>query len=195
MTCFVSDRTLHPTSFSPVWCCRIEVNFGRREPWFPPPMPGFVFIDNMPVQSRVRGMLSPPRKVDCEVIIPSSFLLWSAVTHFVGLTHAWWQRGVVIMALGVSAKLSLNRAWLVLGWVTRVNEVTLRRARLILEWVTIFGQSNHLIMQPANQIKSVSYLQWDGKWILAKVWWCCVAGELRQDGSFHVWINVTVGGR
>jgi len=45
------------------------VNFGQREPWFSPPMPGFMFIDNMPLQSRVRGMLSPPRKVDCEVII------------------------------------------------------------------------------------------------------------------------------
>ena len=51
-----------------VWRCRFEVNFGQREPWFAPPMPGFKFIDNLPVQNRVRGMLSPPRKVDCEVI-------------------------------------------------------------------------------------------------------------------------------
>jgi len=46
---------------------RFEVNFGQREPWFAPPMPGFMFIDHLPLQSRVRGMLSPPRKADCEV--------------------------------------------------------------------------------------------------------------------------------
>ena len=52
--------------------CRFEVNFGQREPRFTPPMPGFVFIDHMPLQSRVRGMIAPPRKADCEVIIAGS---------------------------------------------------------------------------------------------------------------------------
>jgi len=59
--------------------CRIEVNFGQREPWFTPPMPGFTFIDNLPLQNRVRGMLSLPRKVDCEVI--STVSLCRAFSH------------------------------------------------------------------------------------------------------------------
>ena len=56
---------------------RFEVNFGQREAWFGPPMPGFVFIDHMPLQNRVRGMLSPPRKADCEVSAPCCAVLLS----------------------------------------------------------------------------------------------------------------------
>ena len=45
---------------------RFEVNFGQRSPWFPPP-PGFTFIDNVPLDQRVRGMMGPLKKADCEV--------------------------------------------------------------------------------------------------------------------------------
>ena len=45
---------------------RFEVNFGQREPWFPPP-PGYTFIDHVPAQLRVRGMIGPARQADCEV--------------------------------------------------------------------------------------------------------------------------------
>jgi len=32
-------------------------------------------------------------------------------------------------------------------------------------------------MKPATQANSASYPQRDGKWVLAKVWWCSAAGE------------------
>jgi len=47
--------------------------------------------------------------------------------------------------------------------VERINEVALRRARLVLGWVTIFGQANHLGIQPATQANSASYPMLDGK--------------------------------
>jgi hypothetical protein len=45
---------------------RFEVNFGQREPYFPPPT-GFTFIDHLPLEEKIRGMISPARKADCEV--------------------------------------------------------------------------------------------------------------------------------
>jgi len=39
------------------------------------------------------------------------------------------------------------------------------------------GWVNHLSLWPATQANSDFYPQWDGKWVLAKVQWCFVAGE------------------
>ena len=47
-------------------CFRFKVNFGQLDPWFPPPQ-GFVYISQLPVLERVRGMRCPERKADCEV--------------------------------------------------------------------------------------------------------------------------------
>ena len=46
--------------------CRVELNFGQREPWFKPP-PGFEFIEQVPLHQRVRGMMAPAKVNDCEV--------------------------------------------------------------------------------------------------------------------------------
>nr|KAG5714719.1 hypothetical protein BaRGS_000207 [Batillaria attramentaria] len=48
--------------------CRLKVNFGQMEPWFPPP-PGFNYIGQLPLLDRVRGMRAPERKSDCEMIM------------------------------------------------------------------------------------------------------------------------------
>ncbi len=51
--------------------CRFEVNFGQlATPWCRPP-PGFIFIDKIALHQRVRGMLPPAKKTDCEVSIMS----------------------------------------------------------------------------------------------------------------------------
>ena len=47
--------------------CRFEVNFGQKEPWFPPPPGGYLFIDQAPVHTKVRGMQPPADKSQCEV--------------------------------------------------------------------------------------------------------------------------------
>ena len=46
--------------------CRVELNFGQRDPWFKPP-PGFEFIEQVPLHQRVRGMMAPAKVNDCEV--------------------------------------------------------------------------------------------------------------------------------
>lgn len=46
--------------------CRFKVNFGQTDAWFAPP-PGFVYIDHVPLDDRVRGLTGPSKKVDCEM--------------------------------------------------------------------------------------------------------------------------------
>lgn len=67
--------------------------------------------------------------------------------------------------------------WLISNGVGYVNKFTLHPARLVLGWVTIFRWES-------------CYSQWGRLWVLAKVWWCFVAGE--WDDSFHLWINLCV---
>jgi len=45
------------------------------------------------------------------------------------------------------------------------------------------------------QANLASYPQRDRKWVPAKMWRCSVAGEYRQNGSFHLWISVWVAGK
>jgi len=39
-----------------------------------------------------------------------------------------------------------------------------------------------------SQTNSAFYPEWDGKWVLAKVWWCSVAWSKGRYGSFQLWI-------
>lgn len=49
--------------------CRFEVNFGQKEePWFPP-MEGYEWASKIPVESRVRGALTPATRADCQMIM------------------------------------------------------------------------------------------------------------------------------
>ena len=48
-----------------------------------------------------------------------------------------------------------HHVWTMLAWrsgnaLCRINTVALRRARLVLGWVTVYGQVNHLGMEPAS---------------------------------------------
>nr|XP_032821094.1 heterogeneous nuclear ribonucleoprotein U-like protein 1 isoform X2 [Petromyzon marinus] len=49
--------------------CSMEFNFGQREePFFPLPE-GFVFIQEVPLDKRIRGTVGPKTKADCEVLM------------------------------------------------------------------------------------------------------------------------------
>lgn len=49
--------------------CRFEVNFGQKEePWFPA-QEGFEWASKAPTESRVRGVLAPASRAECEMIM------------------------------------------------------------------------------------------------------------------------------
>ena len=63
---------------------RFKVNFGQLDAWFPPPQ-GFVYISQLPVLERVRGMRCPERKADCEVRL--ELVCWNPRNSGVGSKH------------------------------------------------------------------------------------------------------------
>ena len=42
------------------------MNFGQRVPWYPPPA-GFMYPEQLMPMERVRGMVAPSSKIECEV--------------------------------------------------------------------------------------------------------------------------------
>ena len=47
--------------------CELEINFGQKEEPFFPIKEGCTFINDVPVEERIRGTLPAEKKEDCEV--------------------------------------------------------------------------------------------------------------------------------
>ena len=99
--------------------------------------------------------------------------------------QTWWETEMKVqISLCIPPMVPV---WRSCNGVGRKNEVTLRQSR----WPSSGGHTTSVIgMQPAAQANSAFYPQRNGKWLPAKVRCCSADRRQRQDGSFHLWINV-----
>jgi hypothetical protein len=47
--------------------CAVEFNFGQRAEPYCSVLPGFTFIQHLPLSERIRGTVGPKSKAECEV--------------------------------------------------------------------------------------------------------------------------------
>ena len=70
-TCFeIEKSTLEGAAMFPHVLSKnseLEINFGQMQEPFFPIKEGFTFVNDVPVEERIRGTLPPEKKEDCEV--------------------------------------------------------------------------------------------------------------------------------
>lgn len=56
--------------------CAVEFNFGQRAEPYCSVLPGFTFIQHLPLSERIRGTVGPKSKAECEVSGPGRLNRW-----------------------------------------------------------------------------------------------------------------------
>ncbi|XP_055799325.1 heterogeneous nuclear ribonucleoprotein U-like protein 1 isoform X2 [Salvelinus fontinalis] len=158
----LAERPLFPHVL--VKNCAIEFNFGQKEePFFPLPE-GYTFIQNVPLENRMRGTIGPATKADCELLmmvgLPASGKTTWALKHaeehpakkynILG-TNAIMEK---MKVMGLRRQKNYSGRWDVLiqqatQCLNRLIQIAARKKRnYILDQTNVYGSAQRRKMRP-----------------------------------------------
>ncbi|XP_071193942.1 heterogeneous nuclear ribonucleoprotein U-like protein 1 isoform X2 [Salvelinus alpinus] len=158
----LAERPLFPHVL--VKNCAIEFNFGQKEePFFPLPE-GYTFIQNVPLENRMRGTVGPATKADCELLmmvgLPASGKTTWALKHaeehpakkynILG-TNAIMEK---MKVMGLRRQKNYSGRWDVLiqqatQCLNRLIQIAARKKRnYILDQTNVYGSAQRRKMRP-----------------------------------------------
>uniref|UniRef100_A0A8K9X2E3 SAP domain-containing protein n=1 Tax=Oncorhynchus mykiss TaxID=8022 RepID=A0A8K9X2E3_ONCMY len=158
----LAERPLFPHVL--VKNCAIEFNFGQKEePFFPLPE-GYTFIQNVPLENRMRGTVGPASKADCELLmmvgLPASGKTTWALKHaeehpakkynILG-TNAIMEK---MKVMGLRRQKNYSGRWDVLiqqatQCLNRLIQIAARKKRnYILDQTNVYGSAQRRKMRP-----------------------------------------------
>ncbi|XP_029526259.1 heterogeneous nuclear ribonucleoprotein U-like protein 1 [Oncorhynchus nerka] len=158
----LAERPLFPHVL--VKNCAIEFNFGQKEePFFPLPE-GYTFIQNVPLENKMRGTVGPASKADCELLmmvgLPASGKTTWALKHaeehpakkynILG-TNAIMEK---MKVMGLRRQKNYSGRWDVLiqqatQCLNRLIQIAARKKRnYILDQTNVYGSAQRRKMRP-----------------------------------------------
>ncbi|KAK6316803.1 hypothetical protein J4Q44_G00122030 [Coregonus suidteri] len=158
----LAERPLFPHVL--VKNCAIEFNFGQKEqPFFPLPE-GYTFIQNVPLENRMRGTVGPATKADCELLmmvgLPASGKTTWALKH--AEEHPAKKYNILgtntimekMKVMGLRRQKNYSGRWDVLiqqatQCLNRLIQIAARKKRnYILDQTNVYGSAQRRKMRP-----------------------------------------------
>ncbi|XP_078389403.1 heterogeneous nuclear ribonucleoprotein U-like protein 1 isoform X1 [Cetorhinus maximus] len=143
--------------------CAIEFNFGQKEPWCRIP-DGFMYIQHVPVDERMRGTLGPKSKSECEILmmvgLPAAGKTTWAISH--AAHHPWKKYNILgtnaimekMKVMGLRRQRNYAGRWDVLiqqatQCLNRLIQIAARKKRnYILDQTNVYGSAQRRKMRP-----------------------------------------------